>query len=77
MSSSFLFSSSPISINVYNNNNNITNLNQNDSYDNSGSLLQLDKINIRTTSLTHSQVTPSFQFDLTDLELIENDLSKN
>jgi hypothetical protein len=77
MSSSFLFSSSPVSINVYNNNNNITNLNQNDSYDNSGSLLQLDKINIRTTSLTHSQLTPSFQFDLTDLELMENDISKN
>lgn len=76
MSSSFLFSSSLTSIN-FNNNSSITNLKQNDSYEQSGSLLQLDKINIRTTSLTHSQLTPSFQFDLTDFELIENDLGKN
>ncbi len=69
MSPSFLFSSSPLSIN--------SDQNKNDNSEQLGSLLQLDKINIRTTSLTHSQVTPSFQFDLTDLELIENDLSKN
>ncbi|CAF1263942.1 unnamed protein product [Adineta steineri] len=73
MSSSFLFSSSPISINF--DDNNITNRNHNEHYDPSGSLLQLDKINIRTTILTHSQLTPSFQFDLTDFEQIENDLN--
>ena len=67
ISSSFLFSSLPVSINL--------NKNQNTNSDQSRSLLQLDKINLRTTILTHSQLTPSFQFDLTDFEQIENDLT--
>ena len=71
MTSSFLFSSSPISI--YFNNDKI-NLNYQENPNHARSLLQLDKINIRTTILTHSQLTPSFQFDLTDFEEIENDL---
>jgi hypothetical protein len=72
ISSSFLFSSSPFSINSAKDK-----INHHDIYDHSRSLLQLDKINLRTTILTHSQLTPSFQFDLTDFEQIENDLSKN
>ncbi|CAF1390425.1 unnamed protein product [Adineta ricciae] len=75
MSSSFLFSSSPLIIN-YDNNNTMINLNHSDSFNESRSMIQLDKINIRTTSLTHSQLTPSFQFDLTEFEQIENDLDQ-
>jgi hypothetical protein len=71
ISSSFLFSSSLLSINFDENK-----INHNDSYEHSRSLLQLDKINIRTTILTDSQLTSSFQFDFTDFEQIENDLSK-
>jgi hypothetical protein len=71
ISSSFLFSSSPYSINSIKDK-----INYHDTLDQSGSLLQLDKINVRTTILTHSKLTSSFQFDLTDFEQIENDLSK-
>ncbi|CAF0765501.1 unnamed protein product [Adineta ricciae] len=76
MSSSFLFSSSPLIIN-YDNDNKMINLNHSDSFNESRSMIQLDKINIRTTSLTHSQLTPSFQFDLTEFEQIENDLDQS
>ena len=72
MTSSFLFSTCPLSINSDKNG-----MTRQETNDQSRSLLQLDKINLRTALLTHSQVTPSFQFDLTDLEQIENDLSKN
>jgi hypothetical protein len=72
MTSSYLFSSSPISIHFDNEN---PNLNHHENSNHTGSLLQLDKINIRTTVLTHSQLTPSFQFDLTDFEQIENELT--
>ncbi|UJR25457.1 hypothetical protein I4U23_006804 [Adineta vaga] len=71
---SFLFSSSLLLIHS-DNNNSMINMNLNDSYDQSRSMLQLDKINIRTTNLPHSQLTPSFQFDLTEFEQIENDLN--
>ncbi|CAF0912819.1 unnamed protein product [Rotaria sordida] len=71
--SSFLFSILPITINI-DNYNRIKNYN--DNYHHSESLLQLDKINIHTTILTHSQLTSSFQFDFNDFEQIENDLKK-
>jgi len=71
ISSSFLFSSSLLSINF-----DKDKINHYDHSEHSGSLLQLDKINIRTTILKHSKLTPSFQFDLTDFEEIENDLNK-
>jgi hypothetical protein len=70
MPSNFLFSSSPLSINF-----NKDKINHNDSNEHSGSLLQLDKISIRTTVFTPTKLTPSFQFDLSDFEQIENDLS--
>ncbi|CAF2316959.1 unnamed protein product [Rotaria sp. Silwood2] len=71
ISSSSLFSTSPIAINIDNSN---RPKNHNDNYCHSGSLLQLDKINIHTTILTQSQLTSSFQFDFNDFEQIENDL---
>ncbi|CAF3349216.1 unnamed protein product [Rotaria sp. Silwood1] len=71
ISSSFLFSTSPIRINIDNYN---APKKHNDKNHYSGSLLQLDKINIHTTMLTHSQLTSSLQFDFNDFEQIENDL---
>lgn len=69
VSSSFLFSSLLISIQTGQNH-----VQPNETFDQSKSLLQLDKINLHTTVLTHSQLTPSFQFDFFDFEQIENDL---
>lgn len=70
--SSFLFSTCPLSINA-----DKDELTHQENNDQSRSLLQLDKINLRTAMLTQSQLTPAFQFDLTDLDQIEDDLSKN
>lgn len=68
--SSFVFSGSLLSIYF-----DKDKIDSNDNFEYSRSLLQLDKINLRTTFLTHSKLTPSFQFDLTDFEQIENDLN--
>ena len=72
ITSSFLFSTCPLPINA-----DKDEITHQESHDQSKSLLQLDKINLRTAMLTQSQLTPAFQFDLTDLEQIEDDLSKN
>lgn len=69
ISASFLFSCVPLSIQNEKHKSQL-----NDQFEQSRSLLQLDKINFHTTILTYSQLTPSFQFDLTDFEQIENDL---
>lgn len=74
LTSSFLFSASLMFISIDNKN---TAQNQYDTSDYSGSLLQLDKINIRTTILKKSRFIPTFQIDFNDLDEIEKDLSKN
>ena len=73
LSPSKLFSSSSISINI-----DIHQANKlhDDSCHRSESLLQLDKINVGTMTLAHSQLTSMPQFDFNDFEQIENDLGK-
>ena len=71
--SNFLFSTAPVSISL-NDENAITILH--DRSDQGQSLLQLDKIDIHTTILSRTQAAPSFPLDFTDLEQIEDDLSK-
>lgn len=73
MISSFLFSTCPLPINSDKDGMAV----HQESQDQSKSLLQLDKINLRTAMLTQTQLIPAFQFDLTDLEQIEDDLSKH
>lgn len=69
ISSSFLFSCVPLSIHT-----DRQQTQSNDHVEQAKSLLQLDKINLRTTISTYSQLTPSFQLDLSDFEEIEKDL---
>ncbi|CAF4422526.1 unnamed protein product [Rotaria socialis] len=72
IASSLLFSTSPISINI--DSNNAANNSTDNTADYSDSLLQLDKINIRTTAIKQSRFVPLFQFDFNDFDQIENDL---
>jgi hypothetical protein len=71
--SNFLFSSASVSISL-NDENAIAIVH--DRSDQGQSLLQLDKIDIHTTILSRAQAVPSFPLELTDLEQIEDDLSK-
>lgn len=73
MSSSFLFSSLPIFIGFENSD---ATKNLSDSYHYTGSLLQLDKINLRTGISSHSPRMPFFPFDFDHLQQIEHDLGK-
>ena len=71
--SNFLFSSAQVSISLNDENDRAL---VHERRDQSQSLLQLDKIDVRTTTLSRSQVYPLSPLDLTDLEQIEEDLSK-